>query len=123
MKGERKKILSLDDEVSFLDSLKRMLSDTIYDVDTASSVDMALSLMEEREYDIVLFDYQMPDKDGVAFVKEARYDRSKTKLILVTGNMSHNLADIVFKEGASGYLVKPFSEEALLSTLDYHINS
>src|SRR4030042_573062 len=72
-KTEAIKVLHVDDDLVFLEVAKQCLEmqDEI-NVDTVSSVDEALEKMKQKDYDAVVSDYQMPDKDGLEFLKELR---------------------------------------------------
>lgn len=114
-------ILVVDDEERFLNSIRRMLFDYPFDIDTAPSVDIALEYLTKKTYDMILLDYAMPKKTGLDFMKEAKWDRSLTKVILITGHLSPSLADEFYSLGIDGYMGKPFTQEDLLGLLEYHL--
>lgn len=64
-------ILVVDDEVRSLESIKRILGDD-FNVLTASSASDATKLVEAEHVQVILCDQRMPDKSGIAFLKEVR---------------------------------------------------
>lgn len=123
MKKKGKWILIVDDEPLICDLIQKMLEEDGYDVDSSSSAEIAFEKMKKKEYDIVLFDYLMPGKNGLTFIREANWNKKKTKMVLITGHVSHELIGNVFEEGASSYLIKPFNRNELLSALSHHLKN
>jgi len=72
-KTGRIRVLHVDDDQGFLKAAKQCLEmQGEIDVDTASSVDEALEKLKKTDYDAIVSDYQMPDKNGLEFLKEIR---------------------------------------------------
>jgi len=107
----------MDDEPHVLDSIRRMLHKTEYELDTVLTVPEALQMMKGKIYDFVLFDFLMPKQDGLDFISHAEWDKMRTKLILITAYGKHKVINEFFKKGVDGYLVKPFSREVLIDSL------
>lgn len=116
--NNNKKILVLDDEISILDSIRRMLyMDGFTVVDTTTSIEEAVKSMKETTYDVVLFDFLMLEGNGYTFLKEAEWDKNKTSLILMTGFIISEIIEECFNLGISAYILKPFSKKDLLDVL------
>ncbi len=115
------KILVVDDERSILDTVKAMLEPYDCEVDCANDAQTAVDMAGAKTYDFVLFDYRMPDKDGLWFLKNAKLPR-ETKALLMTAFGTRDLINRSFQLGAAGYLLKPFGENDLLRHLQFHQN-
>ena len=113
------KILVLDDEQSILDMVGGMLEKHGHKVDCAVDAVAAVGMTERKKYDMVLFDYRMPEKDGLWFLKNAKLP-SETKAVLMTAYGNRKLINESFKLGAAGYLMKPFRGSDLLRHIEFH---
>lgn len=108
-----KKILVIDDDMTFVAMIKAALDPTKYAVTSAGNGVEGLGQMEESIPDLILLDIMMPKMDGMEFLKEInkKYGEGKT-LVLITSNLS-SLDKI--SEGVSlgvrGYFIK--SNESL----------
>lgn len=112
------KILILDDDVYLLEALKRVLEMNDHEVECSSSPSDALELVGSGDFDFVLVDYKMPEKDGIWFMEHAQVPR-KTRVLLITAYVNREVINRMFALGASGYLIKPFDEEELLRNLAF----
>ena len=71
-------ILHVDDDQGFLEVSKSLLElEGNFEVDNASSVDEAFKKLEEQSYAAVISDYEMPQKNGLDFLKELREQKTK----------------------------------------------
>ncbi len=113
------RVLVIDDHEGFREEILAMLGRNGYEADTAGSAMQAVPLVESGAYDLVLLDYQMPEHDGLWFLRTARIP-TRTKVILVTCHAYQQLINEMFRAGAAGYLIKPFEEEDLLRHLEFH---
>jgi len=116
-------LLIVDDEASMLHAVNRMLRNGPYLLDTVQSVDAALHAMQAKTYDLILFDYMMPKKNGITFLQEAQWDRNKTKCVLMTAHCIRSIINDTFTHGGVGYLIKPFGKDDLLRILNYYLKS
>jgi CheY-like chemotaxis protein len=115
------KILILDDDPSIIKMLAEMLRHG-HSVEGTTSASSALELLKQHEYDIVFVDYDMPEHDGLWFMRNARFPKH-TNVILLTGNLNRAVLLEMFKLGISGYLTKPVSIEQVQRHLDFHSHS
>jgi len=100
-------ILLVDDEESFLEISSRFLMKMgAFDISTARSVQEALTLMSEKQYEVIVSDYQMPETDGIGFLKILNSQGSETPFILFTGKGREDVAIEALNRGASNYLQK-----------------
>ncbi|MBN2733264.1 MAG: response regulator [Methanomicrobiaceae archaeon] len=100
-------LLYVDDEPLLLDLTKEYLEsggDVI--VDTSLSAKEGLELIRKKDYDAVISDYQMPDKDGLEFLKILRREGNNIPFIIFTGRGREEVAIEALNAGADYYLQK-----------------
>ena len=87
-------------------------------VDEAENGLVALDLLRQRSYDLVLMDIQMPELDGVATTKIIRGElQLDVPIIAVTANAFKKDIDLYLGIGMNAYVTKPFEEQAMFDTL------
>ncbi len=113
-------LLIVDDE----ETIRRGLTDVCLasdlqfrSVEAAESAVEALSLLEKNPCDILLSDIRMPDMDGLEMVRQAKKIWPDIRVIFLTGYRDFTYAQTALKLGSEDYLVKPVSDEKLLSCL------
>jgi DNA-binding NtrC family response regulator len=102
------RILHVDDDPSILQISKLMLTDIekAFTIDSAFSVNEAFSKLSETDYDIIISDYEMPQKDGLTFLREIKNKGLEKPFILFTGKGREEVAIQALNLGASGYYNK-----------------
>ncbi len=111
------KILIAEDDQGIASALKEGLEDESYAVDVAHDGDEALRTALADEYDIIILDVMMPEKNGYEVCQELRREGISTPILLLTAKDQDK--DIVqgLDTGADDYLTKPFSFEVLLARI------
>ncbi|ARD49424.1 MULTISPECIES: response regulator transcription factor [unclassified Sporosarcina] len=106
---ETVKLLVVDDEDRIRRLLNMYLSREGYEIDEAVDGAEALEKAFTEQYDCILLDVMMPEKDGLEVLAELRENKLMTPVILLTAKGEE--ADRVggFESGADDYIVKPFS--------------
>jgi len=113
------KILIIEDEKLIRWSLRERLEKEGYGVEESASGHKGLQkLKEDGEYDLVLLDYKLPDKDGLEVLKNIAQDFADTLVIMMTAYSTVNSAVEAMKLGAYDYVNKPFNMDELLLTID-----
>lgn len=115
------KILLIDDDVNLLEALKEMLVAQKHEIECSTSAREAVEMVKGSKYDCILVDYRMPRDDGVWFMENAEIAQN-TKVLLMTAYLNREVINRMFALGASGYIIKPFDEEELLTHLKFHVN-
>ena len=116
------RILHVDDDPSALDISKQILMDMgTFDFDSASCVDEAFEKLATKRYDVVISDYQMPQKDGLEFLKELRKQDNEIPFILFTGKGREEVAIKALNLGADGYINKHGDPGAVYGALSRNI--
>ncbi|MDO8489477.1 MAG: CHASE2 domain-containing protein [Candidatus Omnitrophota bacterium] len=114
---EKIKILVVDDEQQVRALLKEMLEHKGYRVYCAADGCQGLEMVRESGIGIVLCDIVMPGLDGIEFLRQVRQQNSTVQVIMITGKSDPDNCREAIKDGACGYLVKPFSLEELVNSV------
>jgi DNA-binding NtrC family response regulator len=101
------RLLLVDDEARFVETLGKRLAARGYDVEGATSGEAALALLQRRRVDVVLLDVCMPGLDGLQALREIRRHHPLVQVVLLSGNASINAAVEGMRLGAIDYLLKP----------------
>ena len=101
------RLLLVDDEIPFVASLLRLLSRRGYEASGVHNGDDALRLVQEREYDVVILDQNLPGKDGITVLKELKEKQPHLEVVILTGYASVDMALKGSGIGAYGYISKP----------------
>ncbi|OGV63540.1 MAG: hypothetical protein A2283_23425 [Lentisphaerae bacterium RIFOXYA12_FULL_48_11] len=115
------RILVIDDDESIIKMLTEMLQNE-HAVKGATNAKSALEILKQNEFDIVFVDYDMPEHDGLWFMRNAHLPRN-TNALLFTGNLNKHVLFEMFKLGITGYLTKPVSIEEVQCHLDFYSRS
>jgi len=117
------RVLHVDDELCLLEVSKQILTmENNFEIDNALSVDEALKKMGEQQYDAIVSDYEMPQKNGLEFLKELREQKNQIPFILFTGKGREDVAVKALNLGADNYINKNGSPETVYCELAYAIN-
>ncbi len=115
-------ILYIDDEISLLEIGKIYLEqDGLFSLDTASSASAALALLNSKDYDAIISDYQMPEMDGIELLKKVRGSGNNIPFILFTGRGREEVVIQALNEGADFYLQKGGDSKSLFAELSHKI--
>ncbi len=111
----KKSILIIDDEAEILNFLSRFLSkNQNFTVATYSNPIQAISNFETTSYDLVLLDIMMPQMNGLEVLEKIKAKKEDQKVIMMTAYSTLDKVLKSHKEGATNYVMKPFSSlEAL----------
>jgi PAS domain S-box-containing protein len=115
-------VLYVDDEMGFLDINKLLLEKTgEFSVDTAQSALEALEKIHTTNYDAVVSDYDMPDMDGIALLKQVRSDYGNLPYLLFTGKGREDVVIAAVDSGADYYIQKGTDINAMIAELGHKI--
>ncbi len=100
-------VMYVDDEPALLELGKIFLEKSCqFRVDTVTSAPEALRILKSTSYDAIVSDYQMPDMDGIAFLKALRAEFPDLPFIIFTGKGREDVVIEAFEYGADFYLQK-----------------
>ena len=110
--AEPLKILIVDDELPVRELLARYVTALGYRPYSASYAEEALRVLRRRRMDLVMVDIRMPGRDGGWLIEQAHARWPSLPMLIVTG-VEELDPHITLQPGVVGYLVKPFTAEAL----------
>lgn len=111
-------LLVVDDEQDVRESLMKLLTMEGYQVTTAESGAVALEQAKSRSFDLALTDLRMPGMSGVETLMGLKQLHPRMPVIVVTGYASREMTDRCMREGAYGYVMKPFELNHLLRLIE-----
>ena len=111
------RVLVIEDDRMLARLVERMLGEAGYSVDTTRSADEGRHLATTGDYDAILLDLELPDRNGLEVVRELRREGRDTPVLIMTGRDDDE--DIVrgLDAGADDYLLKPVANEVLKARL------
>lgn len=111
------KILIVEDEPTLRKLERRFLEKKSFIVEEAEDGKSAISLLELNNYDCILLDLNLPQKDGVEVAKELREKGNNTPIIMVTARSQIYDKLDGFENGADDYITKPFDMKELVARI------
>jgi len=111
------KILLLEDDTALAHILVDYLEDD-YEVVHTYSMQEALLLAENKQFDIYIFDINVPDGDGISLLKELRAFHDETPVIFITAFQDTKYLKSAFESGGNDFIKKPFDLEELSQRID-----
>ena len=119
------KILVVDDNDMNLQVAKSLLKRTMAIVDTAESAVDAFKKCENRDYDLILMDYMMPEIDGIEamdFIRKLDAARNKrTPILVLTADATPDKKEFFLNSGFDDYLLKPIDTSLLENAMKKHL--
>jgi PAS domain S-box-containing protein len=117
------KVLHVDDDPAILEVSKLILMDMgNFEINHACCVDEAFKKLKTELYDVVISDYEMPNKTGLDFLKEIRDQENDIPFILFTGKGREEVVIKALNLGADGYINKQGNTEMVYRELSHTIN-
>ncbi len=101
------KVLLVDDEEEFLEIMAERMRARDMDVTTTDSAAKAISMIEKKDFDAIVMDFQMPGMDGMEALKAIKDKRPEQQIILLTGYATVEKTVDAMKVGATDFLEKP----------------
>jgi DNA-binding NtrC family response regulator len=116
--GKRpKRILVVDDEENARIGLSRLLSNEGFLIDCVSNGFEALNYLRQQEVDLIISDINMPEMNGITFLKELNKSFPKSNVIIITAYGGVESYIEAMNLGAFEYINKPVKIEELKSIL------
>ncbi len=110
-------VLIVDDEKVQAGILGEILKHEGFDVTTQTDPEQALTVVQGQSFDLVISDLKMPKMDGIEFLQRLRKIQPDLTVIIMTAYGTVETAVRAMREGAYDYVMKPFSKEELLITI------
>ena len=113
-----KPVLIVDDDPQIRLALKEAIQRLGYNTALCDSGAEALEKLRQASYSLVVTDMKMPWMDGITLLREIRSRIGNLPVLIITGFGTIENAVETMKEGATDYLLKPFSFDTLKKTFD-----
>jgi two-component system, OmpR family, response regulator len=114
---EKFRVLIVDDEVDFVETIVKRLKDRGLDVIGATSGREALDIMDGNEFDVAVLDVKMPGMDGIETLREMKKKSPLMEVIMLTGHGSVESGIQGLQLGAYNYVMKPVPLNDLLKQM------
>lgn len=112
------RIMLVDDEESFANTLAERLTIRDYDVTVSFNGNDALKKIKNLNFDVVILDVAMPGIDGIDALREIKKLKPLTEVIMLTGHATVETAIEGMRLGALDYLTKPCETEDLAEKIN-----
>lgn len=113
-----KRILLIDDDMDMCTLLGRFLQRKGFETDAAYSGNKGIAKFKEQQFDVVLCDFRLGDKEGREVLKEIKEINPHAVVIIITGYSDIKIAVDVIKHGAFDYITKPLIPEEVLNVIN-----
>lgn len=113
---EMSSILLVEDDLSLIYGLEYSIQKNGFSVDVARTVEEALQIYKEKNYDLLLLDVSLPDGDGFDICKRVR-EASNVPIIFLTASDEEVNVVMGLDMGGDDYITKPFKLNELISRI------
>jgi DNA-binding response OmpR family regulator len=111
------RLLLVEDSVRLQELLAESLRGADYPVDVVGTAADARAAIAEINYELLIVDLGLPDRDGISLIHEARASGCKTPILVITARAGIDARVAGLDSGADDYLVKPFSHLEFLARI------
>lgn len=113
------RVLIVDDSNSMRQMIRFTLSEEGAEVYEAENGRAGMDLLQEARPELIITDINMPEMDGIEFIRQVRADSSYkfVPIIVLTTESEEQKQEEGKRAGATAWLVKPFTPEVLLETV------
>jgi len=118
MKKRKPDICIIDDEVVVCKRLQQYLTKAKYTVETFVDSNSAIRRIDEKTFDVVVTDIRMEEIDGMEILRRVIAKGENTKVILITGYATIEIAREAQAKGAFDFISKPFKPQELQQVID-----
>ena len=113
MSKQRLQVLVLDDEPIVGRRLKTALEKSGYEVESFEDAREALRRSDEKVFDIIVTDVRMEEVDGLQVLEHVLARSARSKVIVITGYATVEVAREALAKGAFDFIAKPFKPDDL----------
>ena len=115
-------VLHVDDDSCILEISKQILMDMgSFEIEFACCADEGFKKLSTKHYDVVISDFDMPQKDGLQFLRELREQKNDIPFVLFTGKGREEVAIKALNLGADAYINKQGNPETVYGELSHSI--
>lgn len=116
-KSDNKSVLLIDDDESILKLLSRIIEKEGYDIDSANSGKNGISLLNKKDFGLVICDLQLPDISGIEVYQKSRKKNKATPFVFISGYDVNDIAKSIL-DSSAGFISKPFEISDILEILN-----
>jgi DNA-binding response OmpR family regulator len=109
------RILIIEDDPATITGLEESLKNEHLDVNTAMSGQMGYDKAKSGEYDLIILDIMLPEKNGIEVCKDLRKEGINTPILMLTGKKEEVDKILGLEIGADDYVTKPFSVREVIA--------
>jgi DNA-binding NtrC family response regulator len=114
---EKFRVLVVDDEIDFVETIVKRLRDRGLDADGVNGGREALNLLRQKDFDVCILDVKMPGMDGIEALAEMKKIKPLMEVIMLTGHGSVEAGIRGLQLGAYDFVMKPVPFGDLLNKL------
>src|SRR6476659_5053860 len=123
MSLKKANILAIDDDPDVLTAVRLLLRTEVNEITTEKNPEQLPSLLAKSDFDLVLLDMNFnasinTGNEGIFWLQRIKQLKPDVAVIMITAYGDIDLAVRSLKEGASDFVVKPWHNEKLISTID-----
>ena len=116
--GKKLHIMIIDDEPIVGKRLKQALQKFGIDVEVYEDSEIALNRLKDKNFDIVVTDIRMDKVDGIQILEDVLKHSDHTKVIIITGYATIEVAQEALAKGAFDFIAKPFKPDDLRAVIN-----
>jgi DNA-binding NtrC family response regulator len=116
------RVLIVDDEDDFRETIVKRLNARKILAEGAASGILALKVLEDKDFDVIVLDVKMPDMDGIETLRHIKKLKPEIEVIMLTGHASVEFGLKGMQLGAFDYVMKPAPLNELLDTISQAFN-
>ncbi len=116
-------ILWVDDEIDLLKPHIMFLEEKGYSVDKIDNGGEAIEMVEEKRYDLVFLDENMPGMDGLETLKRIKEIRNSIPIVMITKSEEESIMEDAIGSQISDYLIKPVNPKQILLTIKKNLDT
>ncbi|NRR31378.1 response regulator transcription factor [Oxalobacteraceae bacterium] len=117
--GKRERVFIVDDNALTRTLLRMMIQGDRYEVvGDAASAEKTMERLPALRPDIVCLDVMLPDSDGLALLRRICTALPACAVLMVTARNDRNTVETAMRDGAKGFIIKPFNPGTVLDALD-----
>ncbi len=115
---EKYRVLIIDDEEDFVETIVKRLRDRGLDAEGALSGPEGLQILENKDFDVIILDVKMPKMSGIETLREIKKKKPLVEVIMLTGHGSVESGIQGLQLGAFNYVMKPVPLDELLKQMN-----
>ncbi len=111
------RILIVEDEQKIAIGLKKTLESELFAVDTTQNGNVGSQMALINDYDLIILDYRLPDKNGLEICADIRNAGKQMPILMLSVEGHHHFKADMLNAGIDDYMTKPFSTQELIARI------